>query len=61
MLIANARMYSVNAQTATAWRALLEWVVDRAGVSAEAIDYPPPHPMASLWSARQAVAVCALA
>ena len=50
MLIANARMYSVNAQAATAWQTLLEWVIERAGVSAEAIDYPPPHPMASLWA-----------
>ena len=48
MLIANARMYSVNAQAATAWRSLLEWVIERAGVPAEAIDYPPPHPMAAL-------------
>ena len=32
MLIANARMYSVNAQAATAWRTLLEWVIERAGV-----------------------------
>ena len=50
MLIANARMYSVNAQTATAWRKLLEWVIDRAGVAAEAIDYPAPDPIASLWA-----------
>ena len=50
MLIANARMYSVNAQTATAWRTLLEWVFERAGVSAEAIDYPAPEPLASLWA-----------
>jgi len=50
MLIANARMYSVNAQTSTAWRVLLEWVVERAGVSAQAIDYPPPEPLAALWA-----------
>jgi ABC-type phosphate/phosphonate transport system substrate-binding protein len=50
MLIANARMYSVNAQAATAWRTLLEWVIERAGVHAEAIDYPPPQPLSSLWT-----------
>ena len=50
MLIANARMYSVNAQTAAAWRTLLEWVIDRAEVAAEAIDYSAPDPIASLWA-----------
>jgi ABC-type phosphate/phosphonate transport system substrate-binding protein len=50
MLIANARMYSVNAQAATAWQTLLEWVIERAGVHAEAIDYPPPQPLSSLWA-----------
>ena len=50
MLIANARMYSATAQAATAWRALLEWVIERAGVDCQAIDYPPPKPMASLWA-----------
>ena len=50
MLIANARMYSVTAQAAAAWRALLEWVIERARVDCQAIDYPPPKPMASLWA-----------
>jgi ABC-type phosphate/phosphonate transport system substrate-binding protein len=50
MLIANARMYSVNAQAAAAWRALLEWVIERSGVHAELIDYPPPQPLSSLWA-----------
>jgi len=50
MLIANARMYSVTAQAAMAWRALLEWVFERASVHCQPIDYPPPKPMASLWA-----------
>jgi ABC-type phosphate/phosphonate transport system substrate-binding protein len=50
MLIANARMYSVTAQAAAAWRALLEWAIERAGVDCQAIDYPPPKPMAPLWA-----------
>jgi len=50
MLIANARMYSVNAQAAAAWRGLLEWVIERAGVQAQVIDYPAPQPLSSLWA-----------
>ena len=42
MLIANARMYAVNAAVAAAWRTLLEWVIARAGVDCEVIDYPAP-------------------
>jgi ABC-type phosphate/phosphonate transport system substrate-binding protein len=49
-MIANARMYAVNAPTAAAWRALLEWVIARAEVSCEIIDYPPPQPLSSLWA-----------
>ena len=49
-MIANARMYSVNAATADAWRALLEWVTARAGIACEVIDYPPPQPLSALWA-----------
>jgi ABC-type phosphate/phosphonate transport system substrate-binding protein len=49
-VIANARMYSINAAAAAAWRALLEWVVARAGVYCEVIDHPPPQPLSSLWA-----------
>lgn len=49
-MIASARMYSVDAATAAAWRALLEWVAARAGVACEVIDYPPPQPLSSLWA-----------
>ena len=48
-MIANARMYSVNDATAVAWRTLLQWVIARAGVSAEVIDYPAPEPLETLW------------
>ncbi|MEO6565617.1 MAG: PhnD/SsuA/transferrin family substrate-binding protein [Casimicrobiaceae bacterium] len=48
-MFANARMYSINAATAAAWRTLLQWVVDRAQVACEVIDYPPPQPLADLW------------
>ena len=50
MLIANARMYAVNASVAASWRTLLEWVVARAGVECEVIDYPAPGPLSALWA-----------
>src|SRR5207302_10297244 len=49
-MIANARMYAINAPVASAWRALLEWVIARAGVHCEIIDYPPPQPLSALWA-----------
>jgi ABC-type phosphate/phosphonate transport system substrate-binding protein len=49
-MIANARMYAINAQVAAAWRALLEWVIARANVRCEIIDYPPPQPLSALWA-----------
>ncbi len=50
MLIANARMYSLNESVAASWRTLLAWVVARAGVRCEIIDYPAPEPLAALWA-----------
>jgi ABC-type phosphate/phosphonate transport system substrate-binding protein len=49
MVIANARMYSLNAATAAAWRTILEWVLQRATVLGNVIDYPAPQPLAALW------------
>jgi ABC-type phosphate/phosphonate transport system substrate-binding protein len=46
----NARMYCVDAVAADAWRVLLQWVAQRAGVDAEVIDYPPPKPLPALWA-----------
>jgi len=42
-MIANARMYSVNAAAAATWRTLL-------GLDAEVVDYAAPAPLAALWS-----------
>jgi ABC-type phosphate/phosphonate transport system substrate-binding protein len=50
MLIASARMYAINSSVAASWRTLLEWVIARAGVASEVIDYPAPQPLAALWS-----------
>ena len=43
-------MYSVDPTTTEAWRRLLAWVVAKAGVDAEVIDYPSPQPLSDLWS-----------
>jgi ABC-type phosphate/phosphonate transport system substrate-binding protein len=43
-------MYAVDAEAADAWRTVLRWVIDRAGVDAEVIDYPPPQPLPALWA-----------
>jgi len=48
-MIANARMYAIDATAAAAWRAVLEWVAMRAAVPLEVIDYPAPQPLPILW------------
>jgi ABC-type phosphate/phosphonate transport system substrate-binding protein len=48
-MIANARMYAIDATTAAAWRVVLEWVGRRAGVPFDVIDYPAPQPLPELW------------
>jgi ABC-type phosphate/phosphonate transport system substrate-binding protein len=48
-MIANARMYAIDATTAAAWRVLLEWVGKRAGVAFDVVDYPAPQPLPALW------------
>lgn len=50
MKVANARMYSVHAKATEAWRTLLRWVMQRAGVEAEVVDYPAPQPLPALWA-----------
>jgi ABC-type phosphate/phosphonate transport system substrate-binding protein len=55
--IANARMYSVNAPAAAAWRDVLQWVIDRARVEAQVIEHPAPQPMSSLWARDDLAAV----
>lgn len=49
-MIANARMYSMNAAAKAAWRELLTWVLRRASAPWEIIDYDPPAPLAALWA-----------
>jgi len=49
MRVANARMYSVNPAVTEAWRSVLRWVIERAQVELEVIDYPAPQPLPALW------------
>jgi ABC-type phosphate/phosphonate transport system substrate-binding protein len=48
--VANARMYSVNAGAASAWKELFEWLARTSGVDLRAIDHAFPAPLAELWS-----------
>lgn len=56
MLVANARMYSVEAASAAAWRALLAWVARRAEAALRYIEHDGP--LDALW--RRADVGCAL-
>ncbi len=48
--VANARMYSVAPAVRDAWRELLQWVLTRAGLGWDVIDYDPPAPLSGLWA-----------
>jgi ABC-type phosphate/phosphonate transport system substrate-binding protein len=47
MLVANARMYTVGAATAQAWRALLDWVATTASVPMRYVEHDGP--LEALW------------
>jgi ABC-type phosphate/phosphonate transport system substrate-binding protein len=49
-MLANARMYSVNAVAAAAWRELLGRVLRRADLTWEIVEHPAPAPMEALWT-----------
>jgi len=49
MLVANARMYSVEATSAGAWQTLLEWVGQRAAVPLAYEPHRAPAPLDALW------------
>ena len=48
-LVANARMYAVDAHVAAWWRHLFAWVANEAHVELTTIDHPPPRPLPDLW------------
>jgi ABC-type phosphate/phosphonate transport system substrate-binding protein len=43
-------MYSATPRLREDWKALLHWVLDRAGLGWEVIDYDPPAPLNALWA-----------
>ena len=49
-LVANARMYSATPSVKADWKALLAWVLDRAGLPWDLIDYDAPAPLSVLWA-----------
>jgi ABC-type phosphate/phosphonate transport system substrate-binding protein len=49
VLVANARMYAVNATVDALWRRLLAWIATRAGMPLEVIDHRPPASLGDLW------------
>jgi ABC-type phosphate/phosphonate transport system substrate-binding protein len=48
-MIANARMYAVDAQTGELWRELLATVTAQAGLNVEVIEHAPPAAIDDLW------------
>lgn len=48
-MIANARMYSVDAKVAELWRALLGAVIRESGAPVTLLEYPAPAPLEALW------------
>ena len=48
--LANARMYSVTPASTEAWKSVIGWVSETAGVPVEFIDHAPPKLLADLWS-----------
>ncbi len=49
-LIANARMYSATPSVKADWKALLAWVLARAELPWDLIDYDAPAPLSVLWA-----------
>jgi len=49
-MLVNARMYSVCPAAREAWRTLIDWVMQRAGVQWDFFDWDAPKPLAELWA-----------
>jgi ABC-type phosphate/phosphonate transport system substrate-binding protein len=62
-VIVNARMYSATPAAKQAWKTILCWALDRAGVTWQLHDYDAPAPLASLWTRSDlgCVLMCGLA
>src|SRR5260370_12940188 len=48
--VANARMYLVNPQAASAWKELFAWLSRESGVELDVLDHAFPLPLSDLWS-----------
>lgn len=48
--VANARMYSASPLAKADWKQLLAWVLARAGLPWDVIDYEAPAPLSVLWA-----------
>ena len=48
--VANARMYSATPSVKADWKQLLGWVLSRAGLPWDVIDYNAPAPLSALWA-----------
>jgi ABC-type phosphate/phosphonate transport system substrate-binding protein len=48
-LLANARMYSVTPTSAEAWRTIIGWATQKAGVPVEFVEHAPPKLLSDLW------------
>lgn len=48
--VANARMYSATASVRADWKQLFAWVLARAELDWEVIDYDAPAPLSALWA-----------
>lgn len=49
-MLVNARMYSVTPESKAAWRSVLDWVLQKAGVEARYEDHDPPKLLSDLWA-----------
>lgn len=49
-LLANARMYSATPAVKADWNTLLAWVLIRAGLHWNVVDYDAPAPLSVLWA-----------
>jgi ABC-type phosphate/phosphonate transport system substrate-binding protein len=48
-LVANARMYAIDARVEALWMRLFEWLAADAAVDLRVIDHGPPRSLAQLW------------
>ncbi|MGH6640723.1 MAG: phosphate/phosphite/phosphonate ABC transporter substrate-binding protein, partial [Polaromonas sp.] len=48
--VANARMYSATPSVKADWKELFAWVLARAGLPWDVIDYDAPAPLSVLWA-----------